>query len=374
MKHLIFTFILILATFQLFAQCEVYMPTISNVQCNNNGSTTASAYLTFDINTSSIQAGPSGMYNIIVTPENEMLAVVTPAGPYNYDETVSITLPNGSAGDGDIVIGIEDVDNGVSCSYGLPSITLFPYEHPNVAGTYSERTTQTFIASSEQICALALEVTFFDGTGSSTSGAESITIEIYTDTAPHLGGTFIGSSEPYILTTTGIHHIPFASCVSLTPGLTYAFSILSNDETEIERAVFGGKTVNLYLEGDTYLDETLYPHDICFAIYDVPLAQINDVGNCAAPTCFDGMMNGDETDVDCGGANCDACPTCNDGMMNGDETGVDCGGATCDACPTCEVYMPTISNVQCNNNGSTTADAYLTFDINTSSIQAGPSG
>ena len=60
-------------------------------------------------------------------------------------------------------------------------------------------------------------------------------------------------------------------------------------------------------------------------------------GSCptVCPTCDDGIMNGTETDVDCGGT-CQACPTCNDGIMNGDETGVDCGGTTCAACPTCD--------------------------------------
>mgnify|MGYP006253024745 CR=1 FL=1 len=52
----------------------------------------------------------------------------------------------------------------------------------------------------------------------------------------------------------------------------------------------------------------------------------------SAPTCDDGIMNGNETGVDCGG-DCDACPTCDDGIMNGNETGVDCGG-DCDACVT----------------------------------------
>lgn len=51
-------------------------------------------------------------------------------------------------------------------------------------------------------------------------------------------------------------------------------------------------------------------------------------------TCNDGVQNGDETGIDCGGT-CDACPTCDDGVQNGDETGVDCGGS-CDACPTCD--------------------------------------
>lgn len=54
----------------------------------------------------------------------------------------------------------------------------------------------------------------------------------------------------------------------------------------------------------------------------------------ACPTCNDGIQNGDETDVDCGGS-CPACPTCNDGIQNGDETGIDCGGSDCPACPTC---------------------------------------
>ncbi len=52
------------------------------------------------------------------------------------------------------------------------------------------------------------------------------------------------------------------------------------------------------------------------------------------PTCNDGVQNGDETGVDCGGS-CPACPpnpTCSDGIQNGDETSVDCGGS-CPACP-----------------------------------------
>lgn len=50
-------------------------------------------------------------------------------------------------------------------------------------------------------------------------------------------------------------------------------------------------------------------------------------------TCTDGIQNGDETGVDCGGSECAACATCDDGVQNGDETGVDCGGSACPACP-----------------------------------------
>lgn len=54
---------------------------------------------------------------------------------------------------------------------------------------------------------------------------------------------------------------------------------------------------------------------------------------CGPPSCSDGIQNGNETGVDCGGPDCPACPTCNDGIQNGDETGVDCGGSSCAPCP-----------------------------------------
>ena len=55
----------------------------------------------------------------------------------------------------------------------------------------------------------------------------------------------------------------------------------------------------------------------------------------ACPTCTDGIQNGNETGVDCGGSDCSTCPTCTDGVQNGSETGIDCGGPDCAACPTC---------------------------------------
>ncbi|MBL0025175.1 MAG: hypothetical protein IPO98_09275 [Saprospiraceae bacterium] len=57
------------------------------------------------------------------------------------------------------------------------------------------------------------------------------------------------------------------------------------------------------------------------------------LGSIPAPTCNDGIKNGNETGVDCGGS-CAPCPTCNDGIKNGNETGIDCGGS-CPVCPTC---------------------------------------
>jgi endoglucanase len=78
-------------------------------------------------------------------------------------------------------------------------------------------------------------------------------------------------------------------------------------------------------------------------------------------SCTDGVKNGTETGVDCGGT-CPACvvaPTCTDGVKNGTETGVDCGGSTCPACvvaPTCtdNAKNGTESDVDCG--GTCTAD------------------
>ena len=59
-----------------------------------------------------------------------------------------------------------------------------------------------------------------------------------------------------------------------------------------------------------------------------------------SPTCTDGMQNGSEAGIDCGGgcAPCPTAPTCDDGIQNGDEAGTDCGGdcEPCSATSTCE--------------------------------------
>jgi hypothetical protein len=57
------------------------------------------------------------------------------------------------------------------------------------------------------------------------------------------------------------------------------------------------------------------------------------IGNTTVATCSDGIKNGTETGVDCGGS-CTPCSTCSDGIKNGNETGIDCGGS-CTPCATC---------------------------------------
>lgn len=75
-------------------------------------------------------------------------------------------------------------------------------------------------------------------------------------------------------------------------------------------------------------------------------------------SCFDGIQNGDETGVDCGGS-CVACPTCNDGVQNGDETGVDCGGSCQTTCPPVSCDDPTALAVRNMRNKKGTGSAQL---------------
>ncbi|HLX69933.1 MAG TPA: hypothetical protein VKV04_09935 [Verrucomicrobiae bacterium] len=77
---------------------------------------------------------------------------------------------------------------------------------------------------------------------------------------------------------------------------------------------------------------------------------------CQAASCSDGVKNGNETDVDCGGGTCSPCAngkvcvvnsdctsgactngvctvnTCTNGIQDGQETDVDCGGPVCSKC------------------------------------------
>jgi hypothetical protein len=88
------------------------------------------------------------------------------------------------------------------------------------------------------------------------------------------------------------------------------------------------------------------------------------------PSCEDGELNGNESDVDCGGDTCGPCPdlgaclvggdcesgvcgtsrtctppTCNDGVKNGDELDADCAGSC--GVGTCKVGQTCDDNTQC---------------------------
>ncbi len=100
---------------------------------------------------------------------------------------------------------------------------------------------------------------------------------------------------------------------------------------------------------------------------DIYIGEVEDytiyVGEAPAPTCDDGIQNGDETGVDCGGSECPDCiPTCDDGVQNGDETGIDCGGSDCPVCPTCDdgIQNGDETGIDC---GGSSCDACITYCV-----------
>jgi len=69
---------------------------------------------------------------------------------------------------------------------------------------------------------------------------------------------------------------------------------------------------------------------LIFVSLALTFSSCDDETNAGGVSCFNGIKDGDETAVDCGGS-CVPCATCDDGIKNGDETGIDCGGS-CEPC------------------------------------------
>ncbi|MCL2779328.1 MAG: hypothetical protein FWD73_15140 [Polyangiaceae bacterium] len=113
---------------------------------------------------------------------------------------------------------------------------------------------------------------------------------------------------------------------------------------------------------------------------------------CVAASCTDGVKNGAETDIDCGGSLCPACaddqaciestdctskhcgddgvciaPAPDDGIQNGDETDIDCGGSIA---PKCEEGQGCLSNDDCDALacGVGNTDVDNTDDVDTTTV------
>jgi hypothetical protein len=122
---------------------------------------------------------------------------------------------------------------------------------------------------------------------------------------------------------------------------------LNASDTESQAVVKSSSTFNpaSYVDGPgTYTFYVAEINTINNNPCKIPVKLTIRQGNCSdCPTCSDGVKNGTETGVDCGGTACIACPiqpSCNDGIQNGTETGIDCGG-TCAACPVATCNTPT---------------------------------
>jgi hypothetical protein len=133
--------------------------------------------------------------------------------------------------------------------------------------------------------------------------------------------------------------------------------IVTQEEFEKNSLIAALLTPDITRDGDKLLS-------LGFRVHLSPCAD----GRCAtqtAPSCFDRVRNGDESDVDCGGA-CGACaagfacsaasdcqtgscngtcaaPSCSDGKRDGFETDVDCGAQ----CGGCAAGRGCYSNIDC---------------------------
>ncbi|HEY5946852.1 MAG TPA: hypothetical protein VIV40_15220 [Kofleriaceae bacterium] len=150
-------------------------------------------------------------------------------------------------------------------------------------------------------------------------------------------------------------HIAFFRMLDAPP---YDLSV-TQDEFDHNSLIASLLAPDLELDGNHMLS-------LGFKVHLSPCAE----GRCAttpAATCFDRMRNGDETDVDCGGA-CEACASgfacaaasdcesgacngtcaaasCSDGVRDGWETDVDCGTQ----CGGCAVGRVCFSNADCTS-------------------------
>ncbi len=85
---------------------------------------------------------------------------------------------------------------------------------------------------------------------------------------------------------------------------------------------------------DYAVPDRLPPQPDCDnGVRDGAETQVDCGGDCRPCHCNDNVRSGDEEAVDCGGS-CEACPACVNGRRDADEEGVDCGGS-CPDCPTC---------------------------------------
>ena len=130
-----------------------------------------------------------------------------------------------------------------------------------------------------------------------------------------------------------------------------------------------GEVTRAELDADNSLMRAMLTPDVRLSVDDAPVDLLSAgfkihlvpcaSGRCAPPTsidrCFDRVLDGDESGVDCGGscADCPAAalcrtgadcqsggcdggqcraPSCSDGILDGYESGIDCGGS-CAGCP-----------------------------------------
>jgi hypothetical protein len=152
--------------------------------------------------------------------------------------------------------------------------------------------------------------------------------------------------------TTGVNPDTVSTRPNIDNSYIHDFLLNSNDDNLSKFTVRDTIAGTVYLSDSFTLDLSTLGISLegctCYQAFVYQICDLTNLGSAPrwstganattdCDSCEDGIQNGDETGIDCGGS-CAPCEiekesTCDDGEMNGDETGIDCGGS----CTPCEV-------------------------------------
>jgi len=252
---------------------------------------------------------PDGAEIIVCTDDGTTIQFedLSDNGPVSWDWTFTVT-------GGDIVLSAP----GSTMQNPAPMVTAGTSGTLQVdlvvtdAAGVMETTTQTYtitVVSGDDCpneCDYTLELT--DTFGDGWNGA---TLDILSNGVPIAGSPF---GTAFI---TGVSEV---NTITLTDGETISFNQTNGGFPGEEGFIITDPFGNIIF--DTSAGAVGAGEVFSFAAY------------CSAPTCDDGLQNGAEGGVDCGGTS--PCPDCcGNGIQDDDETGVDCGGLICATCPAC---------------------------------------
>ncbi|MCK6548653.1 hypothetical protein L6R52_22610 [Myxococcota bacterium] len=205
--------------------------------------------------------------------------------------------------------GLDDGTTYYALVEGIEGV----YFHPPLGPAPSA--TGTFDATLADGLAVTIEATAPDG---------AVTTIARFDAATQPGVRLLGTHERYAV------NVPAGAYIT-DPSMTYRV-IASLDGAELGASTLSSRIFD-FLATNPALTMGVQLRIEGAAVRAAAPAR-RGVGGSGTPLhCSDGVMNKDETGVDCGGG-CVACATCDDGLQNQGEEQVDCGGP-CAACPTC---------------------------------------
>ena len=227
------------------ASCAISDIGLTNVQCNDNGTsgTTADDYITFDLNPTGSNLGTN--YTVSVSSSS-----ITSATTAAYGGTSSFTLASGSAGSGNITVTVTDNTDGSCTANDLltdpGTCSVAPCTEPSQGTNLTfSNVTDTQIDGSYTASG-ADEYLVVYSTSSSLSG-NPVDATSYSAGDPLGGGTVVQSSSSTTFSQTG-----------LSPSTQYYFFVFAYNNT----ACSGGPNYNITAPLSD--DETTLAGPTCF--------------------------------------------------------------------------------------------------------------